>query len=84
VKFASIRVIRACSKPLRNTIKPLSKAPQTATKKNFQAKKAFIFVHLMNAFWPPPPGCGPFRLCWSFSPTNRNAAWGEHDSEALR
>jgi len=50
VKFAPIHVIRACSKPLRNTIKPLSKAPQTASKKNFQAKKAFIFVQLMNAF----------------------------------
>jgi len=60
VKFASIRAIRVYSKhsripviTLRNAIKPLSKGVQTASKKNFTAKKAFIFVHLMNAFCRP-------------------------------
>jgi len=38
------------AKRLQNPIKPLSKGVQTASKKNFTAKKAFIFVHLMNAF----------------------------------
>jgi len=45
-----------------NASKRYQKGVQTASKKNFTAKKAFIFVHLMNAFCRPIAPLGPTSL----------------------